>query len=147
MFAHLIIKPDHSITLVESEKEHFKYEDLRKDADCDCIENVAVGNPIILNALPFENPLYMVVDDSGMLLGKQPNFIASILYGLHDGIIFGDAVVGILKEWPEPNIYRMKKEDAELLMAGLEALKRENAALLLEVSKGLEREASEKEKE
>ena len=135
MFGYLIIRPNHDIELVESEDEEFTLEEFHEKIDCEFIENVRICNPEVAD--PRER-LFMVIDEEGKLTGKNANFIASILYGAFDDVIMGTVVLGVLKEYPHPDIYKLPLERARKLKEGLETLKQENIELFNKLDQYLE---------
>lgn len=135
MFGYLIIRPNHEIELVESEDSEFSLKEFHEKIDCDYIENVRICNPEIVN--PLEG-LFMVIDEEGKLTGKEVNFLASVLYGSPNDVIMGNVVIGVLKEYPHPDVYKLPLERAKKLKEGLEALKQENKDLLNKVNEYLE---------
>lgn len=143
MFGYLIIRPNHEIELVESEDSEFSLKEFHEKIDCDYIENVRICNPEIVNPLEglIVNPLeglFMVIDEEGKLTGKEVNFLASVLYGSPNDVIMGNVVIGVLKEYPHPDVYKLPLERAKKLKEDLEALKQENKDLLNKVNEYLE---------
>lgn len=77
-----------------------------------------VGGGIEIVRSQFGENLSMVVNDEGLLLGLPLNPYGSLLYQgmLGDACIYGDAVLCIQKTDPEPDVYPMHRDRAELLM-------------------------------
>ena len=80
-----------------------------------------VGGGIEIVKCRFGENLSMVVNDEGILRRLPLNPYASLLYQgiLGDALIYGDAVLCISKIDPEPDVYPMQREFAELLRQSL----------------------------
>lgn len=78
-------------------------------------QNVSGGIEIV--KCRFGKNLSLVVNDEGAIKHLPLNPYASLLYQgiLSDALIFGDAVLCISKMDPEPDVYPMQREFAELL--------------------------------
>lgn len=76
-----------------------------------------VGGGIEIVKCRFGKNLSMVVNDEGAIKYLPLNPYASLLYQgiLSNALIYGDAVLCISKMDPEPDVYPMKREFAELL--------------------------------
>ena len=107
-FANIEIRQDGTIVLRPMQKEAMELHDLQL-AVGGYIEMVRVMQKT-LEGLRY----YMVVNDEGAIRPEfRLNLVASMLYG-HE--IFGDAVLGVLKTYPEPDVYNMPIAEAKKLL-------------------------------
>lgn len=107
-YANIEIRQDGTIVLRPMQKEAMELHDLQM-AVGGHIEIVRVMQKT-LEGLRY----YMVVNDEGAIRPEfKVNLVASMLYG-HE--IFGDAVLGVHKTYPEPDVYNMPIAEAKKLL-------------------------------
>lgn len=109
------------ITLVEADNLEFTLDELQREASCDTINIVRCGHSVIPTAPVMRSELLMCIDDNGKLVGKDINYVASLLYGNPMDCIVGDVVLGWTDPLDdvEPDIYKMPYTLAEKLYATL----------------------------
>ena len=109
------------ITLVEADTLEFTLDELQREASCDTINIVRCGHAVIPTAPVMRSELLMCIDDNGKIVGKDINYVASLLYGNPMDCIVGDVVLGWTDPLDdvEPDIYKMPYTLAEKLYATL----------------------------
>lgn len=109
-FANIEIRQGGTIVLRPMQKEEMDVNDLHR-AVGGYIEIVKPNPVTLLDKLGYR----MIVNDEGAIRPEfKRNQLASILYC---GDIYGDVVVGVFKDTPEPDVYNMPFEEANKLLA------------------------------
>lgn len=104
-YAYIRLTTMGEIQVVDHWEESFNLQELQKEVD---------GGIEIVNTR-FHTNLTLVVDDEGLIKNKPLNPYATLLYGgvMGGHHIAGNAVLCIRKEYPEPDVYPMSKDEAE----------------------------------